>query len=194
MVQAKPSEETSLSIHEVTARIRAMSAEDKLRFIKDSNYLSFGDARSPADLRQEAIRRALDGTRKCPANLSITGFLRGAMRSIAWADRKAGACRPKIGPVPNTGPASRNTVEIADPRLSAEDRILEGDRAEEIRDSILALFEDDAVAHQLAQGMMDGEQGIELRELLELSETEFASKRRLVRRRIDVAFPKGWRP
>jgi hypothetical protein len=194
MVNAKPSEETILPVTEVTVRLRAMSTVDKIRFIRDSNYLSFGDARSPGDLRQEAVRRALDGSRKCPHSVPITTFLRGVMRSIAWADRKAIACPPKLGAVPNSGPAGQNAPEIPDPRLSAEDRILEQNRLVEIRERILDLFKDDAVAHQLAQGMMDGLQGIELRELLELSETEFASKRRLVRRRIDVAFPKGWQP
>jgi RNA polymerase sigma-70 factor (ECF subfamily) len=189
MVIAKPSEDTTLSVTEVTARIRAMSDADKVRLIRASNYLSFAGVRPAQDLRQEAIRRAIDGTRKCRPDLPIVVFLKGVMRSIAWADRKATACAPKLGVVPKTGAAAQH--DIADPRLSAEDKIVQQDRLEEIRESILGLFHDDADARFIAEGMMDGIQGAELKELLNLSETEFASKRRLVRRRIDAAFPKG---
>jgi hypothetical protein len=41
---------------------------------------------------------------------------------------------------------------------------------------------------------MDGFAGAQLRSLFGLSETEFASKRRLIRRRIDKAYPKDWTP
>jgi RNA polymerase sigma-70 factor (ECF subfamily) len=41
---------------------------------------------------------------------------------------------------------------------------------------------------------MDGIDGEELRALCELDVTAYNSKRRLVRRRIEKAFPKGWLP
>lgn len=41
--------------------------------------------------------------------------------------------------------------------------------------------------------MMDEMEGIELRELVGLSEKDLATKRRFIRRRIDAAYPNGWK-
>jgi RNA polymerase sigma-70 factor (ECF subfamily) len=41
---------------------------------------------------------------------------------------------------------------------------------------------------------MEGTDGEELRALTDLTKIAFASKRRLIRRRIDKAFPDGWKP
>src|SRR5262245_22005550 len=84
MAAPSASTETALSVDEVADAIRLLSEPDKLRFIKASNYLSVGGARSPEDLRQEAIRRAIAGTRKCPRHVPIIGFLCGVMQSIAY--------------------------------------------------------------------------------------------------------------
>jgi hypothetical protein len=140
MVRTNASTETTLAVAEVTARIRAMSDADKIRLIRTSTYLSFGGARSPADLRQEAIRRAIAGTRKCPNGLSIIAFLKGAMRSIAWADRKAISRAPKLAAVPSSGDAGQNLPEAIDSRLSTEDRILQHDRLSEILAGLFSTF------------------------------------------------------
>jgi hypothetical protein len=194
MVITNASAEITLSVAEITARIRLMSDADKIRFIRASNYSSFGGARSPVDLRQEAIRRAIAGTRKCPSQVSILTFLKGAMRSIASADRKATAHGPKLAVVPSDSTAMQGLTDGLDPRLSAEDRMVQQDQVDEIRARILGLFDDDPTAQMIAEGMMDEMEGTELRELVGLSEKEFASKRRLVRRRIDNALPNGWKP
>jgi hypothetical protein len=54
------------------------------------------------------------------------------------------------------------------------------------------LLEEDPVAQVMVEGMMEGMGGEELREVIGLTKIAFASKRRLIRRRIDKAFPKGW--
>jgi hypothetical protein len=56
------------------------------------------------------------------------------------------------------------------------------------------LFADDPTAQVMLDGMLDGLEGEALRALTELSEIEFASKRRLIRRRIDKAFPRNHEP
>jgi hypothetical protein len=40
---------------------------------------------------------------------------------------------------------------------------------------------------------MEGMDGEDLRQVTDLSKTGFASKRRLIRRRIEKAFPDGWK-
>lgn len=63
----------------------------------------------------------------------------------------------------------------------------------EIRTAILGLFADDDIGQIIAEGMIDGFEGEELRELCGLDATGYNSKRRLVRRRIDNAYPEGWK-
>ena len=60
-----------------------------------------------------------------------------------------------------------------------------------IKQVILDLFEDDLVAQTIVEGDMDGIEGEELRSLTGLDLKAFASKRRLIRRRINGKFPKG---
>jgi hypothetical protein len=60
--------------------------------------------------------------------------------------------------------------------------------------AIRDLFADNPAALRMLEGMLDGMEGEALRSLTDLSETEFASKRRLIRRRIDKAFPRDHKP
>jgi hypothetical protein len=192
MVTPSASAEPELSTAEAVDAIRHLSVADLDRFRRSSYYHSFGGARSPADLRQEAVRRTAAGTRKCPRAVPVVVFLSGVMRSIASADRKA------LGRASGLAIVRRDdsglTPELDDPRLSPEDRIIRNERCAELRKSVLALFEDDLVAQTLADGMMSEMEGKELRELVDLDEDGFATKRRFVRRRIDKAFPNGWKP
>ena len=57
---------------------------------------------------------------------------------------------------------------------------------------LVSLFEDDEIAQVILEGMMEGIEGEELRKLTELDKTAYQSKRRLIRRRIEKRFPKGW--
>jgi RNA polymerase sigma-70 factor (ECF subfamily) len=186
-------EEPVLSVAEVTEIIENLSDADFLRIKKISQYLSYGGARSPAELRQEAIKRALGGTRKCPRRLEIVPFLYGTMRSIASADRKAIGRSPELHLVPKQGSSAGSILDGVDPRLSPEDRILKDEEFYELKNAILPLFDDDPVAQTLAEGMIEGMEGQELREFVGLNEKDFATARRLIRRRIDKAFPHGWK-
>ncbi|WFU79939.1 hypothetical protein QA645_36475 [Bradyrhizobium sp. CIAT3101] len=179
-----------LPVAEVTERLAHLSDADLLRIRRASQYLCYGGARPADELRQEAFRRALDGTRKCRCNLGIVQFLIGAMRSIASSDRKTQSKRPALSVVSRVGEGA--ALEIRDPRLSPEDLALKQEMTAVIRNAVRLLFEGDVVGQTLVDGLMEGMEGQELRELVGLDEVAFASKRRSVRRRIDRAFPKGW--
>ena len=189
MAAPSASPETVLSADEVADRIRQLSAPDQIRFIKASQYFSFGAARSPVDLRQEAIRRAISGTRKCPQHVPIITFLRGVMRSVAYSDRRAIGRASKLAVV--SGDNAAGAGLCLDPRQSPEDLLIQEENVAELRQKILALFEDDPVGRLLAEGIMAEMEGKELQELVGLDGKDFATKRRLVRRRIDGAFPNG---
>jgi DNA-directed RNA polymerase specialized sigma24 family protein len=181
-----------LSVAETTDGIRNLSPVDQYKFKRASQYLSFGGARPAADLRHEAVRRAIAGTRKCPRNLQIIAFLIGVMRSIADADRKA--LKRIRHESPSDHAESNTLLDCFDPRESPEEQILRTEEIEEMKRQVLAVFEDDPVAQTLVEGQFIGLEGQELRELVGLNDKDFATKRRLVRRRIDKAFPHGWKP
>jgi hypothetical protein len=48
------------------------------------------------------------------------------------------------------------------------------------------------LAQVMVEGGMEGMEGEELREVTGLTKIAFASKRRLIRRRVEKAFPDGW--
>jgi DNA-directed RNA polymerase specialized sigma24 family protein len=194
MVVANTSQEAVLSVAEATERLQTLSQGDALQLRKASMYLSHGGARSPLDLRQEAFKRTLAGSRKCPRDIPIATFLFGVMRSIASADRKFLGRLPELSVVPKDDLAAAKTFEFADPRLSPEDLAIRDQEIIELKRRILDLFQDDLVAQTLAEGIMEGMEGKELKAFVGLSEKEFDTKRRFVRRRIDKAFPHGWKP
>jgi hypothetical protein len=193
-IPAAPAEiaELSLSAADVTDGIRNLSDGEQIKFKRASQYLGGAGARPPADLRHEAIRRAIAGSRKCPRHLPVVAFLIGTMRSIAHADRKALNRASKT--LILADPSSSTILDATDPRISPEEVILRTEEMAEMKARVLQLFEDDATAHDIVEARFIRMEGKDLQELVGLSEKELATKNRLIRRRIDKAFPDGWKP
>lgn len=182
---------SELSVTEVTDGIRNLSDAEQIKFKRASEYLGRAGARPPADLRHEAIRRAIARDRKCPRRLSVVAFLIGTMRSIAHADRKALKRAKSAMTLPD--PGSLTILDAADPRVSPEEAMLRNDETAEIKARVLQLFEDDAIAREMVEGRFLGMEGKDLQELVGLNARELATKNRFIRRRIDKAFPDGWK-
>lgn len=152
----------------------------------------------PKDLLQEAFVRAL-GDRQCPRHVDVIRFLAEIMRSLVSDGAKAQRRRdaralqapPELRLVPLTGDGAAEPADDAPP---IEDQLAAYQEAALIKGAILALFADEVEAQVIAEGMMEGMDGDELRALTDLDTKTFASKRRLVRRRIDEAYPNGWKP
>lgn len=85
-------------------------------------------------------------------------------------------------------------MKVRDERPAADEWLASTQEAICLREAILELFADDGVAQRMLEGIMDGIAGEELRSLTQLSQTQFESKRRLIRRRIDKAFPQERKP
>ncbi|HET6224132.1 MAG TPA: hypothetical protein VFE11_18300 [Dongiaceae bacterium] len=171
-----------------------MPAAGWLRLRKVARALCRGCGADPDDLLQEAFQRALDGSRQCPGNVDVIRFLAGVMRSIASDWSKARRRRPEISLVGPSGSLQAVVVQVRDVNANAYERLAVDQEAAYLRQSLRDLFADDRVAQALLDGIMEGRTGEELRSLTALSETGLASKRRLIRRRIDKAFPKEWKP
>ncbi|HMU50758.1 MAG TPA: hypothetical protein PKA13_13365 [Geminicoccaceae bacterium] len=187
-----------LSFSEVAEAIRALPEAGWVRLRKIAGAFCRNKPLDPADLLQEAFVRVL-GDRQCPRHVDVIRFLAETMRSIVSdgakgqkrRDARARGAPPDLRLVPATG---EGLAEPEDDTPSIEDQLASHQEAVRIRAAIVALFADDVQAQVIAEGMMEEMDGEELRALTELDTKAFASKRRLVRRRIDKAHPNGWKP
>jgi hypothetical protein len=175
----------TLSLDEITTSIEAFADADWLRLKRAARYLSYEGrcGRDWADLQNEALTRALDGRRKCPRNVSVLTFLGNVIRSIASeSDDLDKTLRS------DELDAAQETVTGAIALRAPPDPLASTFDAKRLFREAVDLFEGDTVAQTLFEGDVDGIEGQELRELVGLTQTEFDSKRRYVRRRLNAHF------
>ena len=179
---------------ELEDAIRGLSTADWGRLRKIAAYFARGRPIEDEDLLQEAFRRALeDDGRKWPSGLDVIPFLAGTMKSIAHGELEKVAKRPALLAIANQGNDEGGT-DPPQPAPSAEQCLAAREYAAAMKTTLLKLFESDSTAQVILEGIMEGMEGEELRELTELDVTAYQSKRRLIRRHIDRKFPKGWKP
>lgn len=178
---------------EIESAIRAFTDADWARLRKAARYYALPRRSDPDVLLQEAFLRALD-TRNCPAHVDVVRFLDQAMHSIAHGELEKAKSRPVLVSVASSDDRQAAFLNYPDPSPSIEDALLDRQNAAALRRDILALFDDDPQARDIVEGIMEGLSAAELREMCDLGETAYASKRRLIRRRIDNAYPEGWKP
>lgn len=185
-----------LSVDEVRVALDALSDADWIRLGKIAATFGWNRRRDPDDLLQTALERTLDGSRRCPRRVDVIRFLAEAMRSIASDDAKAIKRKPELQLVARHADDADRPVEYdyPDPSPTAETALAEAQDADRLLSAVLAVFDDDLAAQTIVEGDAEGMDADDLRELTGLNEREYASKRRLIRRRIDKAFPKGWKP
>lgn len=174
---------------EIRAQIEAFTDVDWLRVRKAAEYWARAYSAEADDVMNDALERALDGSRQCPQDITIFKFLSGAMRSISSGYRKARTRRAEIHLVAEDGSL---VVDPIDDRPNAAEAAQSREQTERIKQAMVGLFDDDLAAQTIVEGDMDDIEGEELRDLTGLDAKAFASKRRFVRRRIDRAYPKGW--
>ena len=121
-------------------------------------------------------------------------FLHGVMRSMVSDAAKAWERHPVFQLEPLTAAGRDWPCASTSPEQelidSQDERALIA-RAKATRQQVMALFDDDLEAQTIAEGIMEGLEGEDLRILTELDKTAFASKRRLIRRRIAKTFPES---
>jgi DNA-directed RNA polymerase specialized sigma24 family protein len=151
---------------EALEAVRSLSDRDKTVLIKVARaYAGMRKTRYDyQDLFHEAIARILEGKRRWRHGVGFVAFLCGVMHGIAWD------WRTQIHEeASEEGHGSEEGSAIA--RLDAQ--------------KFVALFDDDVIAQQIVIGIMEGARGEELWEASGVSKTEYESKRRKIRRRIE---------
>ena len=177
---------------EIESAILAFTPDELLRLHKVSWSYALRYRFEAEDLLQEAIARTLDGSRKCPVNISAVKFLAEAMRSIAHGESEKMENRVVIVPLASTDDPEGEVRDPPDPTPSIEQNLINEESAAILHDSILSLFEEGTPARDMVEGMMDDWTTEELREVMGLDQTAYASTRRLIRRRLNKAYPEGW--
>jgi RNA polymerase sigma-70 factor (ECF subfamily) len=183
-----------LSFSEISKAIEGLSdaAVYKLKRVADLRSKNCG--MSSEDLLQEAFTKSLAGDRLCPRDVDIVRFLSEAMRSIASSNAKSYTRHPEVSlQTPKRETGSDYQADFKDSKQpSAESVAITRIDLAHVQDAIPKLFESDSEAIQLlAMGIVDGMDVRELQEFSGLRGTEYNSARRLFRRRIEKAFPRG---
>lgn len=178
---------------DIAKAVRELTPAEWIRLRKSADFWAKGRPIGAKDLLQEAFARAID-SRVCPADVGIVKFLAQTMRSIASGEGEKTDNKLQRVSANASEVVAQKVLNFRDPAPGAEQQILSEETVLEIRSGILALFGDDPAAQLIAEGLMDGNDGEELRAVCELDVTAYNSKRRLVRRRIEKAFLKGWQP
>jgi RNA polymerase sigma-70 factor (ECF subfamily) len=122
------------------------------------------------ELLHEAVLRALDGSRPWPPGVTLIAFMAGIMRSLRsdhWRRHRATAAALSVeaAEVADQAPDPER-IAVASQALSAIDR----------------LFADDPAALAVILGLSQGLSAEEIRHRAGLSETEYASTRKRMRR------------
>jgi RNA polymerase sigma-70 factor (ECF subfamily) len=166
------------SAAEVSRALASMSAVELLRLGALARLRARG---LPAgidwsDLLNEALARALDGSRQWPQGVPFLVFLAGVMRSVCadvWRRRRREAELIAFG-----GSVEADGGEVACPAADQE-RVL---AACEAVAAIYRLFAGDVVALRIISGLANGQTAEEIRVLHGLSQVEYDSARRRMRR------------
>lgn len=171
--------------------ISCLSTADVLRLLKVGRVFALGTRLDPDDLFQEALTRVLDERRRCPPGVDPVVFVANAMRSIADADRKAIQREQAAlaeAELTEERPASGKTpppeVILTDAERQAA--------CKKAVDDLFGLFADDEEAQTLLLGDLYGHSADEIRQMNDMDETEYATVRRRMRRKMNRAYPKGW--
>ena len=180
-----------LTAEELRSALEALRPIDLVRLQKKATALASGTGMEPDDLLQEAVSRALeeDGGRNCPRDVHPVTFLGNVIRSVASHRRNEWAREMPIGA---RGEGEADPVaDVPDPRPSPEDAVIGRLDLGATVARIEAMFQGDPQAQAIIIGSMEGWSPDEIREAQPMSEIEYATARKRVRRALLRQFPKG---
>lgn len=180
------------SAEQVKEAIDSLSAADWVRLRKIAGVYSRNSRLEADDLIQTAFFRTLEGSRHWPADVDAMRFFAEVMRSVASDDLKARRRKPELHLVSGTNEDDAEEFDYRDPQPNPEEALASEQFRESVVAAVLPLFEDDVIAQTILEAQLEEMPAEEIRSLVGLDDSAYASKRRLIRRRTDKAFPNGW--
>lgn len=185
-------QQSVLSQEELENAIAAFSDADWTRINKAAAFyqrLCSRSSMSANDLVQEALLRAISGTRKCPRDVGVAMFIAKAIRSIANGEaEKIENIQPTISLDDET-----SSFELSGQDASPEDMVSNKQEHQKLEQKLINLFAGDETAQLMVLGILEGESRADLQALSELDDTQFNSKRRKIRRTINKASQNGFK-
>ncbi len=132
------------------------------------------------DLLQEALTRIMVGKRQMPDGVGVVAFVAGVMRSLRsehWQrlDRTTGRVRRNSG---SCSQGAHHQSELVDPEPGPERALMAQQELTRVRH----LFADDPTALAILDGLARGLTAEEIRVAVGLSDTDYASARKRMRR------------
>ncbi|MBK9131259.1 MAG: sigma-70 family RNA polymerase sigma factor [Gammaproteobacteria bacterium] len=176
---------------EIKEAIEAFDTATVLRLGKAAGYFSRGLDMEANDLLHEAVLRSLTEDRTCPRQVPVATFLWNTMRSI----RSAALKERRLNPVESVDPTSQDNViiEAEHPDPSPEDHFINADAVNRLIREMESLFEDDEDAQLLLVGLFQGMTRKEIQTECNLSDTQYDTIRKRIRRKLDERYPEGWK-
>jgi hypothetical protein len=197
------SERDYLTPDELRVALGSLTAVDLKRLNRASEMLARDTLMSAEELVGEAVYVAFVGRRRCPRDVPLMVFLKGAIKSLASSAKKA-AARSNIVPFPGATPENQNPIECASDLASTPEQVLlqrdEGREAEGAAASASTAvqmlndhFSKDYEVQLCIAGMMEGMAGKELRDFVGVDQAGIDYARKKIRRATCKLFPRGWR-
>jgi len=164
---------------DVASALVALSNADLLRLNALARLWTRGmpETLSWADVLQEAIARALDGSRKWPSGVPLLAFLSGVMRSICDDHWRRTAREARV--IVRSTDAVDTGAEEASAGHPDPERVL---AAAQALSDIYDLFAGDNLALKVITGLADGLTAAEICDTYRLSEREYDTTRKRMRR------------
>ncbi|MDP1644420.1 MAG: hypothetical protein Q8L71_02810 [Thiobacillus sp.] len=186
------SQAEKLAPAEMTVAIESLCDADMLKLRKIAARYAFGRPFSFDELLQEAFCRVIDGARNCPRDVSLVKFLANVMRSITSSWVKESRTQPvHLAVESNEDPDLDPMLNSADTTRTPAEVVADHQEALKIANEVMALFDDDPQAQLVLEGNMGELTAEEIRELLEIDKTAYATIKKRIRRRIDQHYPDG---
>lgn len=183
---------------EFEAAMAALTPVERMRLRKALRAFACSPLADGSDLLQETFLRVRLRSRRWPAGVPVLAFAIQVMRSLAdEADKKLKREKLTVAPgsrragVPDLAEVSasnsKGVGDLSAPPVTPEDHLIAADLRNlfsQWRQQVQNVFADDEDAQLLIEGIFDGLKGRELQDLTGLDNTAFASKRKLIQRRL----------
>ncbi len=179
-ITQKPSEPGARTAADIASAIHALTDADLVRLKSLARLWSLGlpGGIGWTDVLHEAVARVLDGSRPWPPDVPILAFLSGVMRSICddhWRRVRYEQRLLVSRDDPNHRGGSGDPIdEVPDP-----ERVVV---AAEVLTRVYRLFEGDPLALKVIAGMADGLPAKDICKFYDISERDYDTTRRRMRR------------
>lgn len=170
------------SANEVRDQLRHLSAEDRVRLVRMASAFAIASSLTAEDIFGQAVVASLSGARRRRRDLELIPFLFGAMKSIAYSERKKAEKRPLDN-------ASESDVDVVDTAVNCGDApaLMISEEEAHARIQLLTnLVSNNENAAYVLDGWLDDMSPAEIREASGMSETQYDSARRYLKRRLNA--------